>query len=67
MAEVIRLKRFAYQSLIDKYAVRYGLDPDLVFTDCSMDSLINILEMAKEEEEFSDRFSNLWALINKPV
>ena len=65
MAKISRLKRFAYQSIVDEYAMRYGLDPDKVFVKSSMDSVIGILEGAKEKSEFNERFNHLWSLMTK--
>lgn len=60
MASVSRLKRFNYQSIIKKYSILFGLDPDYVFENTSMDTVIGMLEEQKEEDEFNDRFTHFY-------
>lgn len=60
MAGVDRLKRFNYQSIVKKYSILFGLDPDYVFDVVSMDTVLGMLEEQKEEDEFNDRFTHFY-------
>lgn len=64
MAEVQRLYTFDDLSLIDKYAQKFGLDPDWVYDHTSFGTIINFAVMWKEQAEFDDRFQFLWHEIN---
>jgi hypothetical protein len=60
MANVNRLKRFSYQSIVKRYAILFGLDPDYVFDNTSMDTVLGMLEEQKEEDEFGERYNHFY-------
>lgn len=64
MAKVQRLNPFDDLSLIDRYSHRFGRDPDWVYDNTSFGTIINFAIMWKEQDEFNDRFQNIWTEIN---
>lgn len=64
MANVNRLKRFSYQSIVKRYAILFGLDPDYVFDNTSMDTVMGMLEEEKEETEFHERYVHFYERMN---
>jgi len=59
VAEVSRLHPFETLNLIGKFALKFGIDPDVVFVDKSFDTVANFLLSWKEEEEFADRYAEV--------
>jgi hypothetical protein len=51
-------------SYIDKYAARFGMNPDDVYHDTSFDTVMAFATMWKETEEFNERFTFIWQEIN---
>ena len=60
LAKVHRLQPFDDLDLIDKYAARFGLDPDRVYYDTSFGTIINFMTKWKEQDEFQERFNFIW-------
>ena len=46
------------------FAERFGLDPDKVYTDSSMGTVIAFAVEQKEKEEFRERFNEIYKNIN---
>jgi len=65
MAKVHRLAAYDDLSLIGRYAERFGLDPDHVYHNTSFDTLIEFTVMWKESDEFQERYTEYWSLLNK--
>ena len=60
MAMVTRLNPFEDLSLVGNHAERFGIDPDKVFTKCSMETVIAFAVEQKEKQEFRERFNSIW-------
>ena len=65
MAKVSRLYGYADLSLVVHYARQFGLDPDEVFWRTEMRSLVNIMALTKEEDEYNERYSDIYRKINE--
>ena len=66
MARVQRLAPFQDLDIIDRYASRFGLDPDWVSENTSFGTLTNFLVKWKEQDEFNERFQYFWDEHHKP-
>lgn len=66
MAEVRRLKPFDDLSLVGRYAERFGLDPDHVFSNTSFNTIIGFAHMWKEVDEYHERYSFIYNELTKP-
>jgi hypothetical protein len=53
-----RLSPFADLSLINKFAERFGLDPDEVYNK-SFDTVMNLHWLWKEQEEYQERYNEI--------
>jgi len=51
-------------SLVGNFAERFGLDPDKVFTDSSMGTVIAFAVEDKEKQEFRERYNDIHRGIN---
>lgn len=60
MAKVEKLNGFDDLELIDRYATRFGLDPDWVFDHTSFGTIMNFAVKWKLEEEYRERFNFIW-------
>lgn len=67
MAKVQRLNPFDDLSLIDRFAQKFGLNPDQVYLDSSFNTVINFAVMWKEMDEYNERFSYIWSEIQTPI
>lgn len=64
LAKVEKLFKHDRLDPIDRYASRFHLDPDKVFTDTSMDTIFAFLVKWKDESEYNERFSYIWSELN---
>jgi hypothetical protein len=64
LAKVNRLQGYDDLSLIDRYAQRFGLDPDWVYDNTSFGTIINFAVLWKESDEYQERFSYIWSEIH---
>lgn len=60
LAKVNRLNGFDDLSLIDRYAQKFGLNPDWVYENTSFGTIINFAIMWKEQDEYHERFTYIW-------
>jgi hypothetical protein len=58
-AEADHLDAFKYLDIIDKFAQRYGLHPDSVYSGTSFGTVTNFLAKWFREGEVSDRWNEL--------
>ena len=63
MAKAGRLRGFNDLAYIDKYAARFGIDPDEVIKKSFL-TVMNFLWMWKEQEEFQKRYAKYDKMIN---
>jgi hypothetical protein len=64
LAKVNRLYPFDDLSLIDKYARRFGLDPDWVYHNTAFGTITGFHVMWKEQEEYQERFEHIYREVN---
>lgn len=64
MAKVHRLNGYDDLSLIDRYAQKFGLDPDVVYDKTSFGTIINFAAMWHAMDEYNERFQFIWSEIN---
>lgn len=67
LAKVNRIARFDDLHLIERYATKFGLDPDWVYDNTSFGTIWNFLIMWHEFEEYQERFQEIWQGINAPI
>lgn len=60
LAKVHRLTTFDDLSLIDRYAERYGQDPNWVYDNVDFGTIINLAIMHHEIDEYNERYSFIW-------
>lgn len=65
MAEVWRLKPFDDLDLIERYAEKFGRDPDEVYAKTRFDTLISFAVKWKEEAEYRERYENIYMELSK--
>lgn len=66
LAKVNRLATFDDLSLIDRYAERYGQDPNWVYDNVDFGTIINLAIMHHEINEYNERYQHIWQEINTP-
>jgi hypothetical protein len=66
LAKVGRLVKFDDLSLIERYASKFGVDPDWVYDNTSFGTIANFAIMWKEMDEYQERYQYIWAEINTP-
>lgn len=65
LARSNRLNPYNDLDMIDRYAERFGQDPDReVFTGVSFNTITAFMVMWKEKAEYDDRFSYIWSELN---
>jgi len=67
LAKVNKLSPFNDLSLIEKYATKFGQDPDWVYNNTSFGTIVNFAIMWKETQEFDERFQYIWHEIHTPL
>jgi hypothetical protein len=66
-AEADHLDGFRYLDIIDKFAQRYSLHPDSVYSSTSFGTVTNFLAKWFREGEVSDRWNELERMMNTPT
>lgn len=64
IANVARLAPFADLSLINKFAEKFGLDPDQVYLK-EFDTVMNMHWLWREQEEFQERYIMIEEMMSK--
>jgi hypothetical protein len=65
MAKVHLLRGFDDLDLIDRYAQKFGLDPDWVYDHTSFGTIINFAVKWHLEHEFQERYQFIWHSIHE--
>jgi hypothetical protein len=63
-AKAERLEGYGLLDLIEQYAVKFGLDPDWVFSNTKFGTLTTFIIKWKEEGEYQDRYFELERLMH---
>jgi hypothetical protein len=65
IANVSRLTAFSDLSLIGDFAERFAMDPDIVYSEKSFDTVINFSRMWKEQSDYQMRYLNIDRMMNE--
>lgn len=65
MAESWRLNDYDDLSIVVRFAKLFGLDPDYVYDNKSFETVMNVLAMEKESDEYHERYMKFWHVVNK--
>lgn len=65
VAQANRLAPFSDLTLIGEFAERFAMDPDIVYTDKSFDTVINFSRMWKEQSDYQMRYVNIDRMMNE--
>lgn len=66
LAEVWRLRAFDDLDLIERYAEKFGQDPDEVYAKTRFDTLIAFCVKWKESDEYRERYQHMYSELTKP-
>ena len=66
MAKSERLSIFSDLALIDRYASRFGIDPDLVYYK-SFNHVMNFVWMWNEQSDYNERYAENARMFDKPT
>lgn len=64
LAKVHLLNGYDDLDLIDQYAAKFGIDPDVVYDKTSFGTVINFIVKWKLQAEYNERFQFIWQEIH---
>lgn len=68
LAGVSKLAPYADINIIKQYAKLFSMNPDIVYTDVSFDTVAIFLNSEKETDEYLERYNHIYQeLSNDPI